>query len=147
MLLNMDKPNSKVYTIDPSIEIVNNITKKIIEKAGLIDRVVFLHGYSDEVIKNIKGGQFDLVFLDHAKDCYYRDLLLLEKMNLLTLDCVLVADNVIVFHIDDYLKYVCNDKKFDTKIIDSSLEYNSQDANDKEVHKDGVVISKKRKTM
>jgi catechol O-methyltransferase len=143
ILLNMDDPNSKVYTIDPNTDIVDNITKKIIEKAGLLNRVVFLPGYSDKVIKNIIGS-FDLVFFDHAKDCYYKDLLLLEETQLLSSKCVLVADNVVVFHINDYLDHVKDNKKYDTKLIYTSLEYNSKDANDKQVHEDGIVISKKK---
>ena len=43
-------------------------------------------------------------FID--KDCYLPDLITLEKRNLLTKRCTLVADNVIFPGAPDYLEYV-----------------------------------------
>lgn len=143
MLLQMDNPSSKVYTIDPNVELINDVTTQILQKAGVLNRVVFLDGYSNDVINNELsklGIQFDLVFLDHHKQSYYSDLLLLEKYGLVNKNTVLVADNVIVFNINDYLNYVLNKEKFKTEIFYTSLEYNN-DKNDSEVHRDGVVVS------
>lgn len=144
MLANMDKPDSKVYTIDPDGELVKNVTKKIIKKAGLSDRVVFLTGYSNDMIERLQiyfaSVKFDLVFLDHDKKSYYPDLLIAEKHNVLNPGAVLVADNVIVFKINDYLDYVQNKDRFDTTIYKTKLEYNNL-KNDDKVYEDGVVVS------
>lgn len=140
MLTNMDNPESKVYTIDPDIKTVTDVTTPILRKAGLLDRVVFLSGYSGDVIKTLSEITFDLVFFDHAKPEYYNDLILLEQRGLVTKTTTLVADNVIVFNIDNYLHYVTNADKFVTTITYTKLEYNSSDKDDK-VYTDGVVVS------
>src|SRR5208283_2904884 len=99
--------NGVVYTIDPNKDLINSVTKKIVEKAGLLDKVVFLSGYSGQIIQLLDNSvKFDLVFLDHDKKEYFPDLLLLESKNLLNDKCVLVADNVLVFKINDYYSYV-----------------------------------------
>lgn len=145
MLKNMKNTNSKVYTIDPDTTTVNSIAKHIIKKAGLLDRVVFLNDYSYNAIPNLKEKiqseiKFDLVFIDHEKVCYYKDLLLLEKHNLLDKNVVLVADNVIVFTINDYRNYVMDKNKFNTQIHYTKLEYNDKSL-DKTVYEDGVIVS------
>lgn len=146
MLKNMKNINSKVYTIDPDEYTVNNIAKQIIKKAGLLDRVVFLNDYSYNIIPKIKEKlgyeiKFDLVFIDHEKNCYYDDLLLLEKNELLAKNVFLVADNVIVFKIDNYYNYVMNKHFFDTQIYYTNLEYNNETIDNK-VYKDGILVSK-----
>ena len=83
--------------------------------------------------------KFDLVFLDHDKKSYYSALLIVEKYNILNPGAVLVADNVIVFKINDYLNYVQNKGRFDTTIYKTKLEYNDQ--HDGKVYEDGVVVS------
>lgn len=139
ILRNMSKEGSKVYTIDPNTEIVNSVTKQILHKAGVLDRVVFLSGYSTQVIPAITNVVFDAVFFDHEKKQYHPDLLLLESHGLVNKQTTLIADNVIVFHINEYLNYVSDKTKFVTKIQYTNLEYNSE--KDKEVYTDGVVIS------
>jgi catechol O-methyltransferase len=139
MLEHMTHADSKVYTIDPNIETVNSIAKPILKLAGVLDRVVFLSGYSEEVIPNIKDVVFDAVFFDHAKRQYYSDLLSLEKLGLVDLRTTLIADNVIVFNISDYRQYVEDSGKFNTVIKYTNVEYNNE--NDAKVMTDGVVIS------
>jgi len=127
--------NGKVYTIDPNRNLIESVTKKLIEKAGLSNKVVFLNGYSDAVISTLNSStKFDLVFLDHDKKRYYPDLLLLESNGLLNPGCTLVADNVIVFNINDYYNYV--KQKYPTTVHNTHLEY------DNNSYEDGVIISK-----
>jgi len=127
----------KLYTIDPNKSLVDSVTKQIVDKAGLSGKVVFLSGYSGEVIKSLVGSvKFDLVFLDHDKKQYFPDLLLLESNDMLSSGCTLVADNVIVFNISDYYDYVKDTKKFTTKVYNTNLEYDEGD------YKDGIVVSK-----
>jgi catechol O-methyltransferase len=139
MLQNMTHEDSKVYTIDPNVDTVNSIAKLILSKAGVLDRVVFLPGYSEEVIPTIKDIVFDAVFFDHAKREYYSDLVALEKLGLVNNGTTLIADNVIVFNISDYLQYVEDSSKFNTLIKYTNVEYNNE--NDVKVMTDGVVIS------
>jgi catechol O-methyltransferase len=139
ILRNMSKEESNVYTIDPNEDIVNLIAKPILSKAGVLDRVVFLSGYSSQVIPNIKNIVFDAVFFDHEKKQYHPDLLLLEEHGLVGKQTTLIADNVIVFNIHEYLNYVSDKNKFVTTIKYTKLEYNSE--KDKEVYTDGVVVS------
>lgn len=143
ILRNMTKVGSKVYTIDPNQETVEKIAKPILKKAGVLERVIFLSGYSNEVLPNIPkiypGLIFEAVFFDHAKREYYPDLLILESLELIGKFTILIADNVIVFKIKEYLDYVQNKEKFKTTIEYTNLEYNS--TNDKKVMTDGIVIS------
>lgn len=140
ILRNMNKKGSKVYTIDPNTELVNSITKQILDKAGVLDRVVFLSGYSTQVIPDISNVIFDAVFFDHKKKQYHPDLLLLELHNLVNKQTTLIADNVIVFNINEYLDYVSDKTKFDTTVQYTKLEYNSE--NDKEVYTDGIIVTR-----
>lgn len=50
--------------------------------------------------------KFDFVFLDHDKDCYMKDLKLLEDNDLISSNCIIVADNVIYPGAPGYLEYV-----------------------------------------
>lgn len=133
-----DAPSEcKVYTIDPNVSLINNVTVPLVKKAGLLDRVVFLGGLSGDVISTLdKSIKFDLVFFDHAKDAYYEDLLQLEKLDLLNKPCSLVADNVIVFKINNYLNHVQQNENLETTMYHTNLEY------DHGKYKDGVVISR-----
>ena len=131
--------DGKVYTIDPNEQIINTISKKIIEKAGLKDKVEFMVGFSQDVIPALTSklsqfGKFDVVFFDHAKERYYSDLLLLEKLGLIGTGTLLIADNVIVFKINDYLNHVNNGKQYTTHLVYTNLEYCDH-------IKDGVAIS------
>lgn len=82
--------------------------------------------------------KFDMVFFDHEKKEYYNDLKLLEE-HLLSQQHVLIADNVIVFKINDYYDYIIDNPKYKTVIYDTNLEYN--DNHDTQIYKDGIIIS------
>lgn len=125
-------PNGLHFTIDP---VQREAAKKIITKAGLLEKVVFLPGSASEVIPTVKAtlqaraktDTVDLVFIDHAKELYLPDLLLIEKAGLLHKGSVVVADNVIVFSLHDYLNHVRTSKNYTSSVNHpSSLEYTTE---------------------
>ena len=89
--------------------------------------------------------QFDLVFIDHWKDLYKRDLMAIEERGILKEGSVIFADNVgklisaLVGERGDsnnYLDYVRNHSKFESTNIKTSLEYsNAEDAVEISVYK------------
>lgn len=96
-----------------------------IEHAGLADRVQVVHGSSSEVIPTLEGS-FDLVFLDHWKDLYLKDLQLLEKHGLIGPGSIVVADNVgELFGAQAYLDYVRNCGRYDSANRPATIEYTS----------------------
>ena len=93
------------------------ITKAFKGKGDILDRVKVVVGLSNVVLdsndfkKTVGKEKFDLVFLDHDKDCYLPDLQRLESKNLLNQEkCTLVADNVVFPGAPDYLRYVNADE-------------------------------------
>lgn len=101
--------------------------------AGLADRVEVLLGDSAETIPTLEG-PFDLVFLDHWKDLYKRDLQALEAARLLRPGCLVVADNVgPLFDPTEYLDYVRTCGRYESEHRVSKLEYSD--------HPDAVEIS------
>jgi catechol O-methyltransferase len=72
--------------------------------------VKILDGISTKVLDSklspLGSVPFDFIFLDHDKDCYLKDLKRLEKMGLLSENCVIVADNVVFPGAPGYLEYV-----------------------------------------
>tara|TARA_Y100001968_G_scaffold332986_1_gene393455 strand:+ start:123 stop:869 length:747 start_codon:yes stop_codon:yes gene_type:complete len=123
-----------------SIEINKNyaaIANEIIEFAGLKNKVIIIEGPSEKIIPTLRY-KFDLIFIDHWKDLYKRDLQLIEKRGLLRDQSVVFADNVgnLIEALvgkrgksSDYLKYVRNHKHFKSKNIKTNLEYsNAEDA-------------------
>jgi len=103
-----EKSAFKYYTIDPEPQAAAQI---ILEQAGLSDKVVHLRGAGKDVIPTLatKYGleaKVDFVFIDHDKKAYLADLILIENAGLLHPGSVVVADNVLIFHIDEYLRHV-----------------------------------------
>jgi catechol O-methyltransferase len=96
-----------------------------IEHAGLAGRIEVIHGSSSDVIPTLQG-TFDLVFLDHWKDLYLKDLQLLEQHDLISPGSVVVADNVgELFGADAYLNYVRNCGRYDSVNRTATIEYTS----------------------
>jgi catechol O-methyltransferase len=110
-----------------------DIAQRMIEFAGLSEQVEVRCGDSAELITQLTG-PFDLVFLDHWKDLYQRDLQLLEKHQLLRPGSIIFADNVgPMFNPEQYLEYVRNCGRYDTRYERGYIEYSSIE--------DGVEIS------
>ena len=67
--------------------------KENFRKAGEESRITFLEGDADMWLKELKGKQFDLVFMDAAKGLYLNWLPLL--LDLMPVGAVLISDNVL----------------------------------------------------
>ncbi|KAG8455939.1 hypothetical protein GDO86_001946 [Hymenochirus boettgeri] len=126
------KPGARVFTVEMNSDYAA-IAKKIIEFAGLKDKVQILEGSTSDIIPQLKKkfevNTLDLVFVDHWKDKYKQDTQLLEKCSLLKRGSVVVADNVIVPGAPDFLEYVRTCGRYDCTNFPSFLEYmNEKDA-------------------
>jgi catechol O-methyltransferase len=109
------------------------IASQMIELAGLADRVEVRCGDSQELIPELEG-VFDLVFLDHWKNLYKRDLQLLEQHQRLRPGTIIFADNVgPIFNPEEYLHYVRNSEQYATRYVSGHVEYSRIE--------DGVEIS------
>jgi catechol O-methyltransferase len=113
-----------MISIDPQ---PTNASKIILKHAGVLDRIQLIEGTAEDQIKNLekqlKPGSIDAVFIDHAKDYYLSDLLLLENSNLLSEGALIMADNVLVFKLQKYLDHIDNSGKYkDHEIQESLLE-------------------------
>ena len=96
---------------------------EIVAFSGLSDRVEILHGASSDLIPGLEG-LFDLVFLDHWKDLYRIDLQAIEAAGLLREGSIVFADNVgPFFNPEDYLDYVRNCGRYDSRYVESTVEY------------------------
>ncbi|NXC14445.1 COMT methyltransferase, partial [Corythaeola cristata] len=103
------------------------IAKQMIEFAGVQDKVKLLEGPSEEIIPQLKKKHevdtLDFVFLDHWKDRYTSDAILIQECNLLRKGSVLLADNVIVPGAPEFLNYIRNNPRFQCTNYPAHLEY------------------------
>ncbi|XP_046895229.1 catechol O-methyltransferase A [Hypomesus transpacificus] len=103
------------------------IARQVIQYAGLEDKIFLVEGASGDLIPKMADmfgiSTFDFVFLDHWKDRYLPDLKLLEECQLLRKGSVLLADNVICPGTPDYLEYVRNSPRYESRYFQSHLEY------------------------
>lgn len=91
--------------------------------AGLDDRIDFIQGDSGETIPTLEG-PFDLVFIDHSKPLYLRDLKLIEEHGLLRPGSIVVADNVgPILGDQNYLEYVRGCGHYETEYREATIEY------------------------
>lgn len=104
------------------------IAKKNIERAGLSDRIDVITGDAIKVIPMLDNNhyKFDFVFLDAEKNQYFLYLKLLEENNLLKKKAIVVADNVLIYEneMKDYLDYVRNSGRYNSRTTETSLEFN-----------------------
>jgi catechol O-methyltransferase len=93
-------PDGKLYSVE--LNAANaDITRRILAHAGAQDRVTVVVGYLgdggktiERLSREIKPGELDLVFVDHAKDAYLPDLERILQASWLHTGSVVVADNV-----------------------------------------------------
>lgn len=121
-----------------TIEIDNgsaNIARKNIEDAALANKVNVIVGDALEIIPKLHEN-FDMVFLDGTKEEYFKYLKLVEKN--LEKGAVVVADNVGIFETSmyDYLEYVRNSGRYNSRALETELEFNRN-------VKDAIEISTK----
>nr|XP_060641845.1 catechol O-methyltransferase isoform X2 [Anolis sagrei ordinatus] len=132
------KPKARFFSIESNPEFIP-IAKEMIELAGLSDKVTILEGHAQDIIPQLKSkykvDTLDFVFLDHWKDRYAPDTILLEECGLLRKGSVLLADNVIYPGAPDFLKYVRSHERFECTNYPSHLEYmKAEDAMEKAVY-------------
>ena len=102
-------PSGHLYSIelDP---LHAAIATKIIEYAGLRDRVTVLVGSLEQKLPALRSTHgvtaIDLLFIDHDKRAYLSDMQRVEASGLLVSGSVVVADNVIYPGAPDYLEHV-----------------------------------------
>ncbi|XP_060104927.1 catechol O-methyltransferase [Heteronotia binoei] len=120
------KPKARLLTIEFNSEFVP-FAKEIIEIAGVSDKVTILEGHSEDIIPQLKKKyeveKLDFVFLDHWKERYASDTILLEECGLLRKGSVLLADNIIYPGAPEFIKYIRNNKRFECTNYPSHLEY------------------------
>jgi catechol O-methyltransferase len=122
LLANSLGPEGRIVSIEKSAPSTEGARANI-EYAGLADRIEVIHGSSTETIPSLKG-TFDLVFLDHWKDLYRRDLELIERSGLLRPGSIVVADNVgPLFGAAPYLDYVRGCGRYDSENRPATVEY------------------------
>jgi catechol O-methyltransferase len=86
------------------------VASELVDLAGLADVVRFVVGSSSSsLVKENKSGRLsraDMVFLDHYKPAYVKDLKIMESLEIIRVGSVLAADNVIEPGNPTYLEYV-----------------------------------------
>lgn len=115
-------PEGRLTSIEVNADSVR-ASRANVAYAGYADRVEILEGPSSKVIGTLEG-TFDLVFLDHWKDLYEKDLRLLEERGLLREGSIVVADNVgEMFGAEPYLEYVRTCGRYDSEHRTARIEY------------------------
>ncbi|XP_030640624.1 catechol O-methyltransferase A isoform X1 [Chanos chanos] len=114
------------------------VARQVIAHSGLQDKIHLVEGPSGDSIPKLKERfgitSLDFVFLDHWKDRYVPDTKLLEECGLLRKGSVLLADNVICPGAPEYLDYVRNNPRYESRYFQSHLEYtNVEDGLEKSV--------------
>ena len=117
-----EENSGKVITIEIDEGSVN-IARKNIEDAALANRVEVIVGDALDIIPKLHG-KFDMVFLDATKEQYFRYLKFVEKN--LEKGSIVVADNVGIFErsMYDYLQYVRDSGRYNSRVLDTELEFN-----------------------
>ncbi len=120
----LNRTNAKIVTIEKDPKYIA-VATQLIDEAEL-EETVELHEGEAELIIPMISKPFGLVFIDHWKNLYLKDLKLLEANKLLKKGTVVVADNVGIFKHDlqEYLAYVRNSGKYSSRYYPSSMEYN-----------------------
>lgn len=132
------KPNARLLTIEFNPEFAA-IAKEIIEIAGVNDKVTIIEGHSEDIIPQLKKkyevDKLDFVFLDHWKERYAPDTILMEQCGLLRKGTILLADNIIFPGAPEFVKYIRNNERFECTTFHSHLEYmKAEDAMEKAVY-------------
>ncbi len=115
-------PQCQVVSVEINEASVSS-ARAIVEVAGLSEQITFVHGPSSEEIAGLDGN-FDLVFLDHWKDLYKKDLQLIEERDLVQAGSIVVADNVgELFNPQEYLDYVRGCGRYESENRPATIEY------------------------
>lgn len=119
-------PGGKLVSIEIN-PVSAALATKVVEHAGLAGAVTVMvsdvPAALDALLAAHGTGSVDAVFIDHAKECYLRDLHGLEARRLLRVGSLLVADNILYPGAPDYLAYVTSSPAYATVTHDTHLEY------------------------
>lgn len=114
--------DEKVVTIEIDKSIAG-IARKNIADASLLNKIDVIVGNALDEIPGLNS-KFDLLFLDAAKNEYLKYLELAQK-NDLKRGTIVVADNVEISknEMRDYLEYVRNSTIYESKTIETTVEF------------------------
>jgi predicted O-methyltransferase YrrM len=114
--------DEKVVTIEIDKSIAG-IARKNIADASLLNKIDVIVGNALDEIPGLNS-KFDLLFLDAAKNEYLKYLELAQK-NDLKRGTIVVADNVEISknEMQDYLEYVRNSTIYESKTIETTVEF------------------------
>ncbi|KAH8555539.1 S-adenosyl-L-methionine-dependent methyltransferase [Umbelopsis sp. PMI_123] len=121
----------KYYSFEVDAQSVE-VSRKIVEHAGLSDTVEIIHGgFSDAIGPFLKdhpdhAGKVDAIFIDHWKDLYLPDIKLIESLNILHAGSVVLADNVLRPGAPEYIEHM---KSQPNKYTSELLEYKDRGSN------------------
>ena len=122
MLATIFGPKAQITSVEIDQAAVES-SRRNVEVAGLCNQISFIHGPSTKVIGTLTE-RFDLVFLDHWKDLYKKDLMLIEENKLIGPGSIVVADNVgPIFGAEKYLEYVRNCGHYSSEHRVATIEY------------------------
>ena len=112
--------NGTITTIEKDRN-MGALAREHFKEAGLSERITLLSGPALKVIPRLHG-QFDMVFLDAAKDEYYRYLRACEPK--LSEHAVVVADNVKMFEsqLHNFLDYVRHSGNYRSRTFDFGFD-------------------------
>jgi predicted O-methyltransferase YrrM len=114
--------DEKVVTIEIDKSIAG-IARKNIADASLLNKIDVIVGNALDEIPGLNS-KFDLLFLDAAKNEYLKYLELAQK-NDLKRGTIVIADNVEISknEMQDYLEYVRNSTIYESKTIETTVEF------------------------
>lgn len=137
--------NDKLVCIESHPECVK-WTKRMVELANMTSFVEVLGGALIDVLDMLKSvsSRAHLLFIDHDKLFYLSDLKLMESSGLLKSGSVVIADNILMFPMEDYLNHVRDPTGLysQSTLYRSVIEYSTVDSVDPgEPFEDGVEVS------
>ena len=140
-------PEAKLICIEPHAGRAN-IALKVLDFAGVSDRVTWLEGTSGELIPGLKERVEEIVgtpveaieglsfLIDHVKEAYLPDLKACMDAGLIPEGAVVIADNILFPGAPEYREFVESCEEFDSQFFLSHLE-------NKPHIPDGVLVAKR----
>lgn len=117
----------RLISVDPSSQ-AHAISNVVLQRAGLHEKVELAYDYSHNILQKLakEGVTIDLLFLDHLKELYLKDLQIAMALGLLKKGSVVVGDNIGFPGAPDFKAFVMNRSNgFDTVVHESFVEYSN----------------------